>query len=79
MSSKLAIIKPQNQVENGEIAAVLLDDFQSEATLKIVLKKKRSTELLPADKAYKSIVLKGKEQEKIRIEGKLIGIVRRKF
>ena len=79
MSSKLAIIKPQNQVENGEIAAVLLDDFQSEATLKIVLKKKMSTELLPADKAYKSIVLKGKEQEKIRIAGKLIGIVRRKF
>jgi repressor LexA len=56
----LAIIQPQSQVDNGEIAAVIIEDVQYEATLKIVRKKKRSTQLLPANRAYKSIVLKGK-------------------
>ncbi|MFC1532130.1 transcriptional repressor LexA [Thermodesulfobacteriota bacterium] len=73
----LAIIQPQSQADNGQIAAVIVEDLLTEATLKIVKKKNGFTELLPANKAYKPIVLKGTQQNQIKIIGKLGGIIRR--
>ena len=73
----IAIIQPQDCVDNGQIAAVMIEDILDEATLKIFNKSKNFTELLPANKLYDPIVLKGSQQKKINILGKLIGIIRK--
>jgi repressor LexA len=73
----MAIIQPQNQIDNGQIAAVMVDNLLPEATLKILKKGKDFTELLPANKAYNPIILKGEQQDQISIIGKLVGIIRR--
>lgn len=73
----IAVIQPQDCVDNGQIAAVMIEDILDEATLKIFNKSKNLTELLPANKVYEPIILKGSEQEKINILGKLIGIIRK--
>ncbi len=73
----IAIIQEQACVENGQIAAVMIEDILDEATLKIFNKSKSLTKLIPANKAYAPIVLKGAQQEKINILGKLIGVVRK--
>ena len=72
----IAIIQPQDYVDNGQIAAVMIEGILDEATLKIFNKSNDSVELLPANKAYNPIVLKGTKQEKVRILGKLAGIIR---
>jgi repressor LexA len=73
----IAVIQPQNHADNGQIAAVMIEDILDEATLKIFNKSKNVTELLPANKVYDPIILKGSEQKKINILGKLIGIIRK--
>jgi repressor LexA len=73
----IAVIHPQNHADNGQIAAVMIEDILDEATLKIFNKSKNVTELLPANKVYDPIILKGSEQKKINILGKLIGIIRK--
>ena len=74
----IAIIKPCNDVEDGEIAAVMVDDLLTEATLKIVKKKPGQVELHAANPAYPPLVFKGQEAEKITILGSLAGIIRRR-
>lgn len=73
----IAIIQQQDCVDNGQIAAVMIEDILDEATLKIFNKSKTLTKLLPANKAYDPIILKGPQQKKINILGKLIGIIRK--
>ena len=73
----IAIIQPQNHVDNGQIAAVMIENILDEATLKIIKKSKDVTELLPANKAYNPIVLNGTQQNKIMVLGKLVGITRK--
>ena len=73
----IAIIQPQEYVDNGQIAAVMIEDILDEATLKIFNKSKNLTELLPANNVYDPIILKGTQQKKINILGKLIGIIRK--
>ena len=77
MPGDLAIIKPQQQVQNGEIAAVLVRDMLSEATLKIVRRYKKSIKLIAANQAYEPLVFREKEMQRISIIGKLVGVVRR--
>ncbi len=73
----IAIIQQQNFVDNGQIAAVMIEDILGEVTLKIFNKSKNLTKLLPANEVYDPIVLKGAQQKKINILGKLIGIIRK--
>ena len=77
MDGDLAIIRLQQQVESGEIAAVLVQEMLAEATLKIVRRKGNSLTLEPANRRYKVLAFKGAERRRVTILGKLAGIVRR--
>jgi repressor LexA len=72
-----AVIRPQNHAENGEIVAVIVEDMEHEATLKILRKNQYATELLPANTAYAPLRFKGRQRSRIRIIGKYVGIIRR--
>ncbi len=67
----LAILRAQPRVENGEIAAVLID---GDATLKRVHRRGDRVELRPSNPAHKPIVLEGGE---VRVLGRLVGVLRR--
>ncbi len=71
-----AIIRPQNDAENGEIVAVLVEGVESEATLKILRRNNGGLALHPANDAYQPLVFNGAERAKVRILGKLVGIIR---
>jgi len=74
----LAIIRPQNQVDSGQIAAAIVEDILHEATLKIVRKNRYTTELHSANSAYQPIISKGPQRSRIRIIGRFVGIIRRR-
>ncbi|OMF95088.1 LexA family transcriptional repressor [Paenibacillus sp. FSL R7-0333] len=67
----LLLIRTQEEVEDGEIAAVLIDD---EAVLKKVYKQNNTLILQSANPDYPPIILTGKENN-IRIIGKLKKVV----
>ena len=65
----IVFIRSRPDVENGEIAAVIIDD---EATLKRVYKKTNSLILMAENPAYEPMVYTGSELEQVRILGKAI-------
>ena len=69
----IVAIRCQQQVNNGEIAAVRIGD---EATLKMVFVHEDYIELRPVNPAYPSIIRRLDEKEEIRIEGKAVGLCR---
>lgn len=69
----IVAIRSQQQVNNGEIAAVRIGD---EATLKMVFLHQDYIELRPVNPAYPSIIRRLDEMEEIRIEGKAVGLCR---
>jgi len=73
----LAIIRRQPKVENGEIAAVLVEGLLTEATLKIVRSTRSALTLEAANPRYKPLVFKGTARKRVNIVGKLVGVVRR--
>ena len=54
MDGDIAVIRPQQWVESGGIAAVLVRDLLTEATLKIVRRKGRELRLEPANRRYRA-------------------------
>lgn len=66
----IVYIREQVDVENGEIAAVLIEN---EATLKRVYKNENSVELRPENPMYKPLVFYNEEINKIKILGKAVG------
>jgi repressor LexA len=74
----LAIIKPGSNAVNGDIVAVLIESLESEATLKVFRKTDDYIELIPANTEYKAQIFRDKDQERIKILGKLVGIIRPK-
>ena len=66
----IVYIREQPDVENGEIAAVLIDN---EATLKRVYKYENRIELRPENPTYKVYNYENEELNNIRILGKAIG------
>lgn len=68
----LALVHPQPMVDNGEISVVLIDD---EATLKRVYKVGNALRLQPSNPTMKPIIV-GKQDGKVTIVGKVIGIFR---
>lgn len=68
-----ALVKPQSQAENGEIVVVLVED---EATIKRIFKTKDFIRLEPANSRLAPIIVK-KEEKKVTIVGKVIGIFRK--
>ena len=69
----IVAIRCQQQVNNGEIAAVRIGD---EATLKMVFIHQDYVELRPVNPSYPSIIRRLEEMEEIRIEGKAVGLCR---
>jgi repressor LexA len=69
LDGDIALIKKQNTALNGEIVAALIDD---EATLKIFKKTGNRIQLLPANRAYRALVV-----DRLEILGKLAGVFRR--
>lgn len=65
-------IHSQGDVENGEIAAVLIED---EATLKRVYKYKDKLVLQPENSEYRPFVYVGEEMSRIRIIGKAVAFL----
>ena len=64
----LAFIRIQSTIENGEIAAVMID---GEATLKRVLKTPVAIILHPENPAYKDVVYMHSEMSRLKILGRL--------
>ena len=58
LDGDLAIIRPQQRVENGEIAAVTMAGMLHEATLKIVRRDRSSLSLLPANSTHSPLVFR---------------------
>ena len=75
----LAIIRPQSQAESGQIVAVIVRHILHEATLKILRKTKGTTELHSANSAYPPMIFSGWHRGRIRIVGKLVGIIRKNY
>jgi repressor LexA len=68
----LALVHPQPMVDNGEISVVLIDD---EATLKRVYKVGNALRLQPSNSTMKPIIV-GREDGRVTIVGKVVGIFR---
>lgn len=72
MDGDLLLIRRQNDVDNGEIAAVLIDD---EIVLKRVYKTDGTIILQSENPAYQPIVVKPEDAKSVRIVGKLKKVV----
>ena len=68
-----ALVRPQQNAENGEIIVALIDD---EATIKRIFKKRDLIRLEPANPKMEPIVVK-KGEKRITIVGKVVGIFRK--
>lgn len=66
----LVYIRRQETVQNGDIAAVLID---GEATLKRIRLGPDSIALMPENPAYRPIILWGEEMNQVKILGKAVG------
>lgn len=71
----IVYIRLQPDVENGEIAAVLIDEASeiSDATLKKVYKSPGKIRLQPANPDYEPFIFTGEEINRVRIVGKAVG------
>jgi repressor LexA len=65
------VIKKCDQAENGSIIVALIDN--QDATLKLLQKKGRTVELVPANKNYETQIF---EADRVKIQGKLAGLIR---
>lgn len=72
MDGDLVFIRQQSDVDNGEIAAVLIDD---EATLKRVYKSRNQIILQPENPKYPPMVYSGETLEDCRILGKAVAFL----
>ncbi len=72
----LAIIRPQDVPENGRIAAVLIEGLEPEATLKEVRLTADRIELHAANPQYPPLVFEGAERARVRVLGRLVGVIR---
>jgi repressor LexA len=70
LNGDIAIIKHQNQAENGQIVVAVVEN---ETTLKHYVKKSKQIELHPANKNMRPIILQDKECE---IRGIMVGLIR---
>jgi len=72
----LAVIRPQAEAKNGDIAAVLVEGIEPEASLKTIRRSPGRLELHPANAAYEPLVFEGRDIERVRVLGRLVGLIR---
>lgn len=73
LEGDIVCIRCQPQVENGQIAAVLIGE---EATLKRFYQNGDTVTLQAENPAYSPLVYRGEELNEIRIEGRVVGFCR---
>lgn len=74
MENDLAIIRKQTTAQNGQTVVALIDNA---ATIKKFFRFSNRVELHPANPAYKPIVVDSAERKDFRIEGVLVGLIRK--
>jgi repressor LexA len=74
----LAVIRPQEDAEEGQVVAVMIEGVEAEATLKVFRRRNKAVELHAANPAYGPLIFKGKDRSKVKILGKLVGVIRPK-
>jgi repressor LexA len=74
----LAVIRPQDDAEDGQVVAVMVEGVEPEATLKVFRRRNRTVELHAANPTYGPLIFKGMERSKVKILGKLVGVIRPK-
>ena len=67
----LVFLRKTSDVDDGQIAAVLIDD---EATLKRVSRDKDTVILQPCNKDYKPIIVQGDDNKQVLILGEMVGV-----
>lgn len=72
LDGDVVYIRLQPDVENGEIAAVLIDGMETEATLKRVYKSEGQVVLAPANASYTPLAFMGEDLARIHILGKAV-------
>lgn len=72
LDGDIVYIRQQEQVENGEIAAVLIDE---EATLKRVFWEDGQLVLMPENPRYRPMVYSGAKLKEVRILGKAVAFI----
>lgn len=70
----IVILKPAQEVRNGEMVAVWLNE-RNETTLKYYFKEKDGYRLQPANPQYKPIMIK--KTEPLEIKGKVVMVIRK--
>jgi repressor LexA len=70
----IAVLNRQQDVADGEIAAVLLDD---DATLKYLFRRRGTVVLHGANPLFADVVIRADEVHTLRILGKFVGLIRR--
>lgn len=73
----VAIIRPQEEAEDGQIVAVVVDGVEPEATLKVLRRRNETLELRAANSRYPSLIFHGEGRARLRILGRLAGVIRR--
>ena len=73
----IAIIQPQQLVENGEIAAVVIADQSTAISLKIVERTSTALTLKAANPNYRNLVFWWASADRVSIIGKYVGLIRR--
>jgi repressor LexA len=71
----IAVLRRQEDVDNGEIAAVLIED---EATLKFLYRRRGTLVLRGANATFSDIMIRSGEERAIRVLGKYVGLIRKK-
>lgn len=71
LDGDMAIIRKQEQADNGKIVVALVDN--AEATLKVLKQEGNQVKLIPCNKDYETKIF---DAERVKIQGVLSGIIR---
>lgn len=72
----IAFIRSQHTVENGEIAAVQITDYETEATLKKVYISDTSITLVAQNPEYEPLTFTGEDMNRVEIVGKCVAVLK---
>ncbi len=72
----LAVIRPQEEAEDGQVVAVQVEGLEPEATLKVLRRREERIELHAANPRYGPLIFEGAERARVRILGRLAGVIR---
>jgi repressor LexA len=73
-----AIVRQQASASPGEVIVAMIEDGESsEATIKRYREEKNAVVLEPSNPAYEPLRFSGSERDRLRILGKLVGVLRR--